>query len=110
MKPTPFDQMLASAVLGMSREQSVPATLDRVVASAVDTVESCAAAAVLLTQDQTHATVVASDEMLRDLVAERAELESSQVWLAQIHQEPLYSADLALDFRWPDLAEDLTGQ
>lgn len=45
MKPADFDQMLASAVLEMAQEPSVPATVDRVVALATEAIASCDAAA-----------------------------------------------------------------
>jgi transcriptional regulator with GAF, ATPase, and Fis domain len=107
--PTPFDQMLASAVLEMTGEASVPATLERVVALVLDTVESCDAAAVLLF-DRTPVTVVASDESLRELVAEHVQRESAPAWTARTHQEPVYSGNLARDFRWPTLGEELSGR
>jgi AmiR/NasT family two-component response regulator len=107
MKHTEFDQMLASAVLEMSREPTLPATLDRLVALVVDTVESCEAAVVLY-EHQSEVTVVASDENLRDLVAEHVELESAPAWTAHTQQEQVYVPDVALDFRWPALGEELS--
>ena len=76
MKPTSFDQMLASALLEMTSEPTLPATLDRIAALVVEMVESCDAAAVVLLEDHASATVVASDETLRDLALRRySELE-----------------------------------
>jgi len=108
MKPTRFDQKLASAVLEMSQEPALPATLDRVVALIVDLVESCDAAAVLLSEDQSRATVVASDQALQALVEEHLELESAPVWTAFTHQEPVYSADLSVDSRWTAFGEQMS--
>ena len=103
MKPTTFNQMLASAVLEMTSEPTIPATLERVVTLVVEAIESCDAAAALHFENQTRATVVASDESLRDLVTDHVELKSAPAWTAHAEQEPVYSADLAVDSRWPAL-------
>lgn len=107
MKPTSFDQMLASALLEMTSEPTLPATLDRIAALVVEMVESCDAAAVVLLEDHASATVVASDETLRDLLVDRADLESTPAWTVHQRQEPVHSADLTLDFRWPGMREAL---
>jgi transcriptional regulator with GAF, ATPase, and Fis domain len=107
MKPTEFDQMLASAVIEMSREPTLPATLDRLVALVVDTVESCEASVVLF-EHRSQVTVVASDENLRDLVAEHVDLESAPAWTAHAQQRQIYVPDVSLDFRWPTLGEELS--
>jgi len=107
MKPTSFDQMLASALLEMTSEPTLPATLDRIAALVVEMVESCDAAAVVLLEDHASATVVASDETLRDLLVDRADLESTPAWTVHQRQEPVHSADLTLDFRWPGMREEL---
>lgn len=108
MKPTTFNQILASAVLEMTSEPSIPATLERVVALVMDSIESCDAAAALLVEDQARVTVVASDESLSDLVAGHVELESAPAWTAYTRQEPVESPDLAVDSRWPALAETMS--
>jgi GAF domain-containing protein len=107
MKPTSFDQMLASALLEMTIEPTLPATLDRVVALVVEMVESCDAAAVVLMDDHAFATVVASDETLRDLMVDHAVLDSALAWTVHRRQEPVRSDDLTLDFRWPVMGEEL---
>jgi len=107
MKPTSFDQMLASALLEMTSEPTLPATLDRIAALVVEMVESCDAAAVVLLEDHASATVVASDETLRDLLVDHADLESTPAWTVHQRQEPVHSADLTLDFRWPGMREEL---
>jgi len=108
MKPTSFDQMLASALLEMTSEPTLPATLDRVVALVVEMVESCDAASVVLLEDHESATVVASDETLRDLMLDHPDLESTPAWTVHQRQEPVHSADLTLDFRWPAMGEELS--
>ena len=108
MKPTSFDQMLSSALLEMTNEPSVPATLERVVALVVEMVDACDAAAVVLLEDQAPSTVVASDETLRDLLVDSAELGATPARTVQDRQEPVHCDDLALDFRWPALGEQLS--
>lgn len=108
MKPTTFHQMLASAVLELTSEPSIPTTLDRVVTLVVEVIEACDAAALLVFEDHTRTTVVASDESLRDLVAHHVEREAAPSWTAYTQQEAIYSGNLDLESRWPTMAESMT--
>lgn len=109
MKPTAFDQMLASAVLEMRREQSVPATVERAVTLVVETIAACDAAAVMLFEGGRPTTVTASDPAVGDLAEEHVGLGSSPALTAYVEQRPVFSGDLSADPRWPAFARTMVG-
>lgn len=109
MKPSTFDQVLASAVLEWTRDRTLPATLDHLVNLMVDVMETCDAAAVMLIGDRGVPSVVASDETLRELVCDHLSRESAAAWTAHVSQAPVHSPDVACDPRWPSLGAALSG-
>jgi GAF domain-containing protein len=107
MRHTEFDQMLASAVMEMTREQSLPATVERAVALVVDTIGPCDAAAVMLFVGGRPTTVTASDPALADLAEDHVDRGSSPALSAYVGQSPVCSGDLSADLRWPAFAETM---
>lgn len=102
MDTTSFDQALAAAALEMASGSSVPATLDRAVALAMETIESCDAVVVSLFEAGSGRTVAASEESVLDAVQEQFELGAGPALTAYADREPVYSGDLSTDPRWPE--------
>jgi transcriptional regulator with GAF, ATPase, and Fis domain len=109
MKPSTFDQVLASAVVEWTGDRTLPATLGHLVNLTVDVMETCDAAAVMLVEDGGVPRVVASDETLREVVGDHLSRQSAAVWTAHVSQTRVYSPDVACDPRWPSLGEALSG-
>jgi transcriptional regulator with GAF, ATPase, and Fis domain len=103
-----FDQVLASAVLEMAREPSVPATIERLTGLIVEAIDTCDAAAVAVFEGGTPTTLVASDEAIRDVLQTYARFGTTPGKTAYGDHDAVYSPDLSRDARWPDYSTGLT--
>jgi transcriptional regulator with GAF, ATPase, and Fis domain len=108
MKPTEFDEFLAETVLEIAREQSLSATVERVVGLFVEAIAACDAAAVTIFEGGVPATVVATDVAIRDVIRAHAAEGCLPALTAYRTRKPVYSGDLGLDAPWPRYAEALT--
>jgi transcriptional regulator with GAF, ATPase, and Fis domain len=104
---TEFDQLLASAVLEMAREQSVPATIERLAGLVVETIGPCDAAAVAVFEGGVPTTLIASDEAINGVLRAYAASGPTPGKTAYRHHDPVYSDDLSHEARWPDYAAGL---
>ena len=108
MKPADFDQMLASAVLEMAQEPSVPATVERVVALATEAIASCDAAALKVFQQGVPSVLAVTDPALGELLEGQIELGSAPMFDSCRERVSIYVADLREETRWPAYARALT--
>lgn len=101
MMPADFDRTLAAAVREMRREPTVPATVDRVVNLATETIVSCDAAAVKVFEQGVPSVLAATDPGLQELLEEHMRLGSTPMVDVYRDRASIYVADLRRDCRWP---------
>jgi transcriptional regulator with GAF, ATPase, and Fis domain len=95
-----FNRVLAEAVREMADEQSVSTTLERIVHTCVEAVESCDMAGVSILENGEIRTVAASDETLRVIDGLQFDLGEGPCYDALRNHDPVTANDLAHDQRW----------
>jgi transcriptional regulator with GAF, ATPase, and Fis domain len=108
MMPADMNQMLASAVLQMAREPSVPTTVDRVVHLVTETIDSCDAAALKVFEHGVPSVLAATDPALRCVLERHVHLGSAPLFDVYRDCDPISIPDLRLETRWPAYANDLS--
>lgn len=108
MKPPDLDQMLATAVLEMARETSMPATVDRVVQLATETIPSCDAAALKVLQQGVPSVLAVTDPVLADLLEPLHRGGSAPIFDAYRDGAAIYMPDLSAETRWATYTKALS--
>jgi transcriptional regulator with GAF, ATPase, and Fis domain len=107
MKPSPLDQGVAHAVLEMTRERSLTAAMERVVAMVTEVVSAADAAAVMLWTRSLPAGPVTTDEAVQELVDRHLAIGSTPALSVCETGRAVYSADLSRETRWPAFSADM---
>ncbi len=106
--PADFNEILASAVLEMAGESSLPTTVDRVVHLVLETVTSCDAVAVKVFQQGVPSVLAATDPTLEDLLEQHVTRGSAPLFDVYRDGVALYVPDVTAETRWPVYSRTLS--